>query len=60
MRIISSTGMSIGSDRGSPVSTHYDDEFPFAGRLERVDIQLVSEHQSEDQTTAAREGMARQ
>jgi arylsulfatase A-like enzyme len=60
MRIISSTGMSIGSDHGSPVSTHYDDEFPFAGRLDRVDIQLVSEHQREDQTTAAREGMARQ
>jgi arylsulfatase len=60
MRIISSTGMSIGSDHGSPVSTYYDDEFPFEGVIKRVDIQLVSQSGSEEQETAAREGMARQ
>lgn len=60
MRIISSTGMSIGLDHGSPVSNLYDDEFPFQGTIERVDIQLVSSHAAEEQATAAREGMARQ
>jgi arylsulfatase len=60
MRIISSSGMSIGSDYASPVSTYYDDEFPFEGRIKRVDIQLISQHPSEEQATAAREGMARQ
>ncbi|HVB50205.1 MAG TPA: arylsulfatase [Acidimicrobiales bacterium] len=60
MRIISSSGMSIGSDHASPVSTYYDDEFPFEGYLKRVDIQLISQHFGEEQATAAREGMARQ
>ncbi|HEY5103929.1 MAG TPA: arylsulfatase [Acidimicrobiales bacterium] len=60
MRIISSSGMSIGSDHASPVSTYYDGEFPFEGRIKRVDIQLISQHRSEEQETAAREGMARQ
>ncbi|HEY5266627.1 MAG TPA: arylsulfatase [Acidimicrobiales bacterium] len=60
MRIISSSGMSIGSDHASPVSTYYEDEFPFEGRIKRVDIQLISQHSSEEQETAAREGMARQ
>jgi hypothetical protein len=60
MRIISTSPMSIGSDHGSPVSTYYDDEFPFEGYLKRVDIQLISQNSSEEQATAAREGMARQ
>ncbi len=60
MRIISSSGMSIGRDYASPVSTFYSDEFPFEGVLRRVDIQLISQHQREEQETAAREGMARQ
>lgn len=59
MRIISSTGMSIGRDHGSPVSTRYHDEFAFEGELRRVDIQLVTSG-SDDVTSAAREGMARQ
>jgi len=59
MRIISSTGMSIGLDHGSPVSQRYVDEFPFEGVLRRVDIQLVAVS-PDDQQSAAREGMARQ
>jgi len=60
MRIISSIGMSIGRDHGSPVSKRYSDEFAFEGRLERVDIQLISSNKAEEKETAAREGMARQ
>ncbi|MDE3044815.1 MAG: arylsulfatase [Acidobacteriota bacterium] len=59
MRIISSTGMSIGRDHGSPVSTLYHDEFAFQGQLRRVDIQLVSVDHDRNES-AAREGMARQ
>jgi len=60
MRIISSIGMSIGSDHGSPVSKQYRDEFPFSGKLRQVDIQLVAQSSSSENETAAREGMARQ
>jgi arylsulfatase len=60
MRMISSIGMSIGRDQGSTVSPRYQGEFAFEGRLERVDIQLVSQDGAEEQITAAREGMARQ
>ena len=60
MRIISSIGMSIGSDHGSPVSKHYHDEFAFEGKLRRVDIQLIAQNPSGENETAAREGMARQ
>jgi len=60
MRIISSIGMSIGRDHGSPVSKRYRDEFAFEGRLERVDIQLISQNAGDEEETAAREGMARQ
>lgn len=42
MRIISSIGPSVGFDHGSPVSERYAGAFPFAGRIDRVDIQLVS------------------
>ena len=42
MNIISSIGPSVAHDHGSPVSDRYQDSFAFAGRLERVDIQLVS------------------
>lgn len=59
MRIISSTGMSIGRDHGSPVSQRYEDEFAFEGQLRRVEIQLVSPD-NDAQESAAREGMARQ
>jgi arylsulfatase len=63
MRIISSIGMSIGRDHGSPVSLAYDDEFAFEGRISRLDIQLVAQGPApahEERETAAREGMARQ
>ena len=63
MRIISSTGMSIGRDHGSPVSTLYRDEFVFAGRVERVDVQVVSAdgvENAQQREVSAREGMARQ
>jgi hypothetical protein len=63
MRIISSIGLSIGRDHGSPVSLAYRDEFAFEGHLSRLDIQLVAQgvaHSSEQDETAAREGMARQ
>jgi len=58
--MISSVGPSIGYDHGSRVSNEYGGPFPFEGRLERVDIQLVSQDGAEEQITAAREGMARQ
>ena len=63
MRIISSIGMSIGRDHGSPVSLAYDDEFAFEGTISRLDIQLVAQGSApahEESETAAREGMARQ
>ena len=59
MRIISSLGMSIGRDHGSPVSERYSDSFPFAGTLSQVDIQLVSAAAS-DASAAARAGMGKQ
>jgi arylsulfatase len=60
MRIISSIGMSIGADQGSPVSKRYRGEFAFEGTLRQVDIQLISQTASGENETAALEGMARQ
>jgi arylsulfatase len=60
MRIISSIGPSVGSDHGSQVSTRYDHPFPFAGALEQVDIQLVSERAPGSAAADARAGMGRQ
>ncbi len=60
MRIISSLGMSIGFDHGSPVSTLYHDEFAFEGTLHDVVIQLVSQNPKDEAEAAEREGMARQ
>ncbi len=60
MRIISSMGPSVGSDHGSPVSTRYSDPFPFAGTLDRVDIQLVSVRTDAIAASEAREIMGRQ
>jgi arylsulfatase len=63
MRMISSTGASVGCDHGSPVSQLYDDEFAFTGRLERVDIELLSARRAEEAALAAtdeRSTMARQ
>jgi len=60
MRIFSTIAMGIGRDHGSSVSSRYIDDFAFEGRIERVDIQLVSQNSTEEKETAAREGMARQ
>ena len=60
MRIFSTISMGIGRDHGSPVSTRYVDDFAFEGRIERLDIQLVSHDSAEEKETAEREGMARQ
>ncbi len=49
--------MSIGRDHGSPVSRRYVDDFVFEGRIERVDIQLVSQGSADEkERRAAREG----
>ncbi len=42
MRMISSVGASIGFDHGSPVSQLYKDSFPYSGKLEKLEIQLVA------------------
>jgi arylsulfatase len=60
MRIFSTIAMGIGRDHGSPVSKRYVDDFAFEGRIERVDIQLISQDGHDERETAAREGMARQ
>ncbi|MFI5036567.1 MAG: arylsulfatase [Acidimicrobiales bacterium] len=60
MRVMSTKGVSVGRDIGSPVSPRYRGENPFTGRLARVEIQLVSPTSPEDRAAAAREGMARQ
>ncbi len=57
MRMISSVGSSIGNDHGSPVSTRYDDSFPFQGELREIDIQLGGREEAVDR---ARAEMARQ
>lgn len=62
MRIISSIGPSVAFDHGSPVSDRYTGAFPFSGRIERVDIQLVSTRGGEAGNAAAeqRATMSRQ
>jgi len=61
MRMIASVGASVGYDHGSPVSRAYDDEFPFAGTLERIDIQLVSPGPADEAAAVdARAAMSRQ
>ena len=52
MSVISSIGPSVGFDHGSPVSRRYDHEFPFAGTIERVDIQLLNRSEAEAADTA--------
>ncbi|MCU0269792.1 MAG: arylsulfatase [Acidimicrobiales bacterium] len=53
MRMISSTGASVGEDHGSPVSTRYRAPFRFTGALHRVDIQLRSGRPDEAELLAA-------
>ncbi len=60
MRTFATTPMSFGLDHGSPVSKAYRGEYPFEGRLLRVDIQLVSAGDAQEKAVAEREGIARQ
>jgi hypothetical protein len=60
MRIMSSTGSSVGLDHGSPVSDRYDGPFPFEGTLERVDIELLSPPPADVAVAEANAAMARQ
>ncbi|HUF34153.1 MAG TPA: arylsulfatase [Acidimicrobiales bacterium] len=63
MRMMSSTGPSVGFDHGSAVSPRYESPFPFEGRLHRVDIQLLSASaaaEAEEEATQARATMAQQ
>ena len=47
MQVISSVGASVGYDNGLPVSTRYDNAFPFEGMLHRVDIELLRANKKE-------------
>jgi arylsulfatase len=47
MQVISSVGASVGYDNGLPVSTRYDNAFPFEGTLHRVDIELLRANRKE-------------
>jgi len=67
MRMISSSGASVGFDHGSPVSPRYADEapagFPFTGTLHRIDIELPSarpKEAAEHAATAERAALAQQ
>ncbi|MEI7593354.1 MAG: arylsulfatase [Actinomycetes bacterium] len=63
MRMLSSIGPSVGFDHGSPVSLAYASPFAFEGKLERVDIELISPSAvaaSEAAATTERETMSRQ
>ncbi len=60
MRMMSTKGISVGRDIGSPVSLRYEGEFEFTGRLDRVEIALVSTGSHDERESAAREGLARQ
>ncbi len=59
IRIFSTAPLSIGADRGSGVSERYSAPHPFTGRLDEVEITLVSPGAG-DREVAAREGLARQ
>jgi arylsulfatase A-like enzyme len=58
MRMISSVGASVGHDRGSPVSARYHGENPFQGRLDRVDIELLTVRRPDAAELAAAEERA--
>jgi arylsulfatase len=61
MTIISSVGPSVGYDHGSPVSERYRGQFPFEGRLHRIDIDLLRGAGEADQAGAdERAAMSRQ
>ena len=61
MFMMSSIGPSVGFDHGSAVSDRYPSPFPFAGDLQRLDIQLLGRRPVDDATAAdERAAMSRQ
>lgn len=63
MLIPSSVGPSVGFDHGSPVSPRYASPFAFEGRLDRVDIRIVTPPSAAGDPLAAanaRQSMSRQ
>jgi arylsulfatase A-like enzyme len=60
MRVISSVGASVGLDHGSAVSDAYVAPFAFQGRLERLDVQLVSPRPGDAAAAEARAILSRQ
>jgi arylsulfatase A-like enzyme len=59
MRMISSTGASVGRDHGSAVSARYEAPYQFTGELHELVIELGTRTEAERQTTARAE-MSRQ
>jgi arylsulfatase len=53
MRMMSSVGMTLGADLGSPVSEAYSAPFAFTGTLRRVDVQLAPERPKQARENAA-------
>ena len=61
MVIMSSVGPSVGFDHGGGVSARYRAPFPFAGRIDRLDVVLRSPGRPDDESIGdARSSMARQ
>ncbi|QUR66767.1 arylsulfatase [Mycobacterium spongiae] len=60
MRIISTIGASIGFNHGSAVSSRYDAPFTFAGKLHKLEIQLVDDEDPDTRRTEAAAEMRRQ
>jgi arylsulfatase len=60
MRIMSSTGPSVGADHGSPVSERYVGSFPFTGSLHEVEIQASPGRHADVAAAAGRAEMSRQ
>jgi hypothetical protein len=60
MRIMSSTGPSIGSDHGSSVSSRYEAPFAFTGTLHELVIQLSPEKYADVEEATNRAEMSRQ
>jgi arylsulfatase A-like enzyme len=60
MRMLSSTGPSIGADHGSAVSDRYDAPFPFTGELHEIVVQASPERFADAATAEAAAEMSRQ
>lgn len=60
MRMMSSVGPSVAYDHGSAVSNRYQAPFAFQGKLQHVEIQLLSRQDAEAQDAEAAAEMGRQ